>query len=158
MLTAETRTREATEPSGEPESLWGRMKGKMGDRVQHSKPEGLEQRKAKTKKKCGALCNPLHACPHAARSHALAWHLPLGEEEAPSKHPQGCKLRIRRRDGGPEGELEAPKKRRVRPPALCCTVLTSSKAHAATFNMSCAWQPDMGKSFYGVLLVCAFWD
>ena len=51
VLTAETRTRDATEPSGEPETLWGRMKGKMGDRVQYSKPEGLEERKAKTKKK-----------------------------------------------------------------------------------------------------------
>jgi pre-mRNA-splicing helicase BRR2 len=49
VLTAETRTREATEPSGEPETLWGKMKGKMGDRVQYSKPE--EDRKAKAKKK-----------------------------------------------------------------------------------------------------------
>ena len=51
VLTAETRTREAAEPSGEPDSLWGRMKGKMGDRVQYTKPEGLEERKAKQKKK-----------------------------------------------------------------------------------------------------------
>lgn len=52
VLTAETRTREAAEPSGEPETLWGRMRGKMGDRVQHSKPEGLSEKKAKQKKKC----------------------------------------------------------------------------------------------------------
>ena len=52
VLTAETRTREATEPSGEPDSLWGRMKGKMGDRVKQGRPEELEQRKAKAKK-CG---------------------------------------------------------------------------------------------------------
>lgn len=51
VLTAETRTREAAEPSGEPDTLWGRMKGKMGDRVQYTKPEGLEERKAKQKKK-----------------------------------------------------------------------------------------------------------
>ena len=51
MLTAETRTREATEPSGEPESLHGRMRGKMGDRVLHSKPEGYEERKQKAAKK-----------------------------------------------------------------------------------------------------------
>ena len=56
VLTAETRTREATEPSGEPETLWGRMKGKMGDRVQYGKPE--EERKGKTKKKF-VLCCPL---------------------------------------------------------------------------------------------------
>ncbi len=51
MLTAETRTREAAEPSGEPESLHGRMRGKMGDRVQHAKPEGFEARKQKQAKK-----------------------------------------------------------------------------------------------------------
>ncbi len=51
VLTAETRTRDATEPSGEPESLHGRMKGKMGDRVQRSKPEGLDEQKKKTKKR-----------------------------------------------------------------------------------------------------------
>jgi pre-mRNA-splicing helicase BRR2 len=55
VLTAETRTREAAEPSGEPESLHGRMKGKMGDRVQYTKPEGLEERKAKQKKKLASL-------------------------------------------------------------------------------------------------------
>ncbi|CAK0763687.1 DExH-box ATP-dependent RNA helicase DExH12 [Coccomyxa viridis] len=55
VLTAETRTREAAEPSGEPDSLWGRMKGKMGDRVQYTKPEGIEERKAKQKKKRDAL-------------------------------------------------------------------------------------------------------
>jgi len=51
VLTAETRTREAAEPSGEPESLHGRMRGKMGDRVQHAKPEGFEARKQKQAKK-----------------------------------------------------------------------------------------------------------
>ena len=52
VLTAETRTRDAAEPSGEPDSLWGRMKGKMGDRVRHSQPEELAERKVKAKKKC----------------------------------------------------------------------------------------------------------
>ena len=52
VLTAETRTRDAAEPSGEPDSLWGRMKGKMGDRVHHSQPEELVDRKAKAKKQC----------------------------------------------------------------------------------------------------------
>ena len=51
VLTAETRTREAAEPSGEPESLHGRMRGKMGDRVQHAKPEGYEERRQKATKK-----------------------------------------------------------------------------------------------------------
>lgn len=50
VLTAETRTRDAAEPSGEPETLVGRLK-KMGDRVQYGKPEGLDERKTK-KKKC----------------------------------------------------------------------------------------------------------
>ena len=48
VLTAETRTREATEPSGEPETLWGKMQGKMGDRVQYGKPDELKPTK-KTK-------------------------------------------------------------------------------------------------------------
>ncbi len=52
VLTAETRTRDAAEPSGEPDSLWGRMKGKMGDRVHYNQPEELVDRKAKAKKKC----------------------------------------------------------------------------------------------------------
>lgn len=51
VLTAETRTREATEPSGEPDSLWGRIKGKMGDRAFKGRPEGLDERKVKAKKK-----------------------------------------------------------------------------------------------------------
>lgn len=43
VLTAETKTRDATEPSGDPEILWNCFgKIKMGDRVQHSKPEGLQ--------------------------------------------------------------------------------------------------------------------
>ena len=48
VLTAETRTREATEPSGEPETLWNNMKGKMGDRVQYGRPE--EEKKVKKRK------------------------------------------------------------------------------------------------------------
>ncbi len=51
VLTAETRTREGAEPSGEPDSLWGRLKGKMGDRVMKGRPEGLDERKVKAKKK-----------------------------------------------------------------------------------------------------------
>lgn len=47
MLTSEHRSRDAHEPSGEPESLFGRMKGKMGDRVHHTKPEGLQEKKDK---------------------------------------------------------------------------------------------------------------
>eukprot|EP00210_Caulerpa_lentillifera_P005576 g5333.t1 len=51
VVTSDNRTRDSHEPSGEPESLWGRMTGKMGDKVQFSKPEGLEERKRKLKKK-----------------------------------------------------------------------------------------------------------
>ena len=50
MLTAEGRTKQSAEPSGEPDSLFGRMTGKMGDRVGRGLPEELEQRKAKAKK------------------------------------------------------------------------------------------------------------
>eukprot|EP00798_Chlamydomonas_sp_ICE-L_P019206 gene19206-25824_t len=52
VLTSDTRTRDYQhEPSGEPETLWGKMKGKMGDRVQYQKPEGAEKRKDKAAKK-----------------------------------------------------------------------------------------------------------
>lgn len=51
VLTSDTRSRDSHEPSGEPESLWGKMRGKMGDRVEFSKPEGLEERKEKLKKR-----------------------------------------------------------------------------------------------------------
>lgn len=51
VLTSDTRTREPHEHSGEPESLWGRMRGKMGDRVKFDKPELLDERKKKLKAK-----------------------------------------------------------------------------------------------------------
>ena len=51
VLTSDTRNRDSHEPSGEPESLWGRMHGKMGDRVGFGKPEGMEERKEKLKKR-----------------------------------------------------------------------------------------------------------
>ena len=48
MLTAEQRTGGGgQEPDGTAETLWGRMKGKMGDRAQAAAPEGLEELKAK---------------------------------------------------------------------------------------------------------------
>lgn len=53
MLTSDTRTRDSHEPSGEPESLWGRMRGKMGDRVLFGKPELLDERKKKLREKYG---------------------------------------------------------------------------------------------------------
>ncbi len=51
MLTSENRTRDAHEPSGEPETLWGRMKGKMGDKALRARPDGLDERKQKLQKK-----------------------------------------------------------------------------------------------------------
>jgi pre-mRNA-splicing helicase BRR2 len=51
VLTSENRTRDAHEPSGEPETLWGRMKGKMGDKALRAKPEGADERKQKLQKK-----------------------------------------------------------------------------------------------------------
>ena len=47
VLTSDNRTRDAHEPSGEPESLWGRMKGKMGDRAQQGRPPELEEKRKK---------------------------------------------------------------------------------------------------------------
>ncbi|KAL6751574.1 RNA helicase, activating signal cointegrator 1 [Haematococcus lacustris] len=51
VLTSENRTRDAHDPSGEPESLWGRMRGKMGDRVQYTKAQGVEEKKKKKDEK-----------------------------------------------------------------------------------------------------------
>lgn len=51
VLTSDNRTRDLHEPSGEPESLWGKMKGKMGDRVQYAKPEGYDGKKEKKRKR-----------------------------------------------------------------------------------------------------------
>lgn len=47
MLTAEQRTSAGREPDGSAETLWGKMKGKMGDRVARERPEGLAERKGK---------------------------------------------------------------------------------------------------------------
>lgn len=47
VLTAEQRTSAGREPDGSAETLWGRMKGKMGDRVARERPEGLAERKTK---------------------------------------------------------------------------------------------------------------
>jgi pre-mRNA-splicing helicase BRR2 len=41
VVTSDTRTRDAHEPTGEPETLAGRLRHKMGDRVVQQKPEGL---------------------------------------------------------------------------------------------------------------------
>lgn len=51
VLTSDTRTRDSHEPSGEPETLWNRMPGKMGDRVQFGVPEELQTRKNRIRKK-----------------------------------------------------------------------------------------------------------
>ena len=40
VLTAEQR-RNAKEPDGTAQSLWGNLSGQMGDRVQQAKPEGV---------------------------------------------------------------------------------------------------------------------
>mmetsp|Transcript_35927 Transcript_35927/g.58074 ORF Transcript_35927/g.58074 Transcript_35927/m.58074 type:complete len:2158 (+) Transcript_35927:72-6545(+) len=50
VLTSETRPRD-NEPTGEPETLWGRMKGKMGDRITYGKPKELEEKLEKLKKR-----------------------------------------------------------------------------------------------------------
>lgn len=50
VLTAEQRTTVGHEPDGSAETLWGNMRGKMGDKVQRGLPEGLAERKAKAKR------------------------------------------------------------------------------------------------------------
>ncbi|KAF8063039.1 BRR2A [Scenedesmus sp. PABB004] len=47
VMTSEAR-RDAREPTGEPETLAGRIKHKMGDRVRPGRPEGLADKKEKT--------------------------------------------------------------------------------------------------------------
>ncbi|WIA19957.1 hypothetical protein OEZ85_005838 [Tetradesmus obliquus] len=52
VVTSENRTRDAHEPTGEPETLAGRKIAKMGDRAQQQRPEGLSDKsKAKGKKR-----------------------------------------------------------------------------------------------------------
>lgn len=52
VLTAEQRTSVGKEPDGSAETLWGNMAGKMGDRVQRSRPEELDAlAKSKNKKR-----------------------------------------------------------------------------------------------------------
>lgn len=58
VLTSETRTKGGHEPSGEPETLAGRIKHKMGDRVQHERPE-MAGKKDKGKKRDGAKADLL---------------------------------------------------------------------------------------------------
>lgn len=47
VLTAEQRTSAGREPDGSAETLWGNMKGRMGDRVTQDRPEGLADKKPK---------------------------------------------------------------------------------------------------------------
>lgn len=50
VLTSENRTHN-NEPTGEVESLAGRLTGKMGDKVSYSKPKELEEKLDKMRKK-----------------------------------------------------------------------------------------------------------
>ncbi|KAL2643968.1 hypothetical protein R1flu_011555 [Riccia fluitans] len=52
VLTTDTRPRDTHEPTGEPESLWGKIDPKsFGDRVYHGRPQELEEKLTKAKKK-----------------------------------------------------------------------------------------------------------
>jgi hypothetical protein len=57
VLTSENRTSHNNEPTGEVESLRGRIHGKMGDRVAYAKPKELEDKLDKMRKKY-----PLEQC------------------------------------------------------------------------------------------------
>jgi hypothetical protein len=50
VLTAEQRTRGGKEPDGTAQSLWDNMAGRMGDRVQRNRPEGIDDKKKKKKR------------------------------------------------------------------------------------------------------------
>jgi pre-mRNA-splicing helicase BRR2 len=54
VLTSENRTRDAHEPTGEPESLWGKMRGRMGDKVQYGRPDAAAEAEKKKKKDAAA--------------------------------------------------------------------------------------------------------
>lgn len=52
MVLTTDRTRDSHEPSGEPESLWGKIDiSKMGDRVQHGRPDKSMDKHHKKKKR-----------------------------------------------------------------------------------------------------------
>lgn len=51
VLSADQRSGAGKGPDGTAESLWGKMPGKMGDRVERSKPEGIEEHRTKAKKR-----------------------------------------------------------------------------------------------------------
>ena len=51
VLTSENRTSHNNEPTGEVESLWGKMHGKMGDKANFAKPKDLEDKLDKMRKK-----------------------------------------------------------------------------------------------------------
>lgn len=50
VLTAEQRTATGKGPDGTAKTLWGNMAGKMGDRVERERPEGIDERKAQKKR------------------------------------------------------------------------------------------------------------
>lgn len=62
--------RDAHEPTGEPETLAGRIKHKMGDRVLHTKPEGLSERKERSKKREAKTAELEFALPAKSRKTA----------------------------------------------------------------------------------------
>jgi len=51
VLTSENRTSHNNEPTGEVESLWGKLSGKMGDKANYAKPKELEEKLDKMRKK-----------------------------------------------------------------------------------------------------------
>ena len=61
MLTTDNKDRITGEPSGEPETLWGKINPKsFGDRVHRSKPAELEDKMDKAKKRCVVFFSPRH--------------------------------------------------------------------------------------------------
>ena len=51
VLTSENRTSHNNEPTGEVETLWGKLHGKMGDKVNYAKPKDLEDKLDKMRHK-----------------------------------------------------------------------------------------------------------
>ncbi|KIZ00496.1 pre-mRNA-splicing helicase BRR2 [Monoraphidium neglectum] len=69
VLTSDVK-RDAHEPTGEPETLAGRNLHKMGDRVQHTRPEALTERKERSKKREAKAAELEFALPAKSRKTA----------------------------------------------------------------------------------------
>lgn len=90
MLTSENRTRDAHEPTGEPESLWGKMRGRMGDRVQYGRPN--EEAEAEKKKKKEAAAAKKKRQQVGTIIHAAGCHVQVDAVVATQRNAPECRM------------------------------------------------------------------